>query len=175
MVCSGSVIEGLRGGGRVDPLLDRIAERRAGLGEEAQRLRKELAEVEAELERVASAEQVVAQLLAEHDDEAGDQDGADRGQAGQARVAEPGRPALVVPHRGDGAGVDDLPADYRRLVQVVVEEGTAGQAVACKRAAAKLGLSGEPRHIEGVRVKLKRLVARGWLVESAPGRFAPRP
>jgi cell division septum initiation protein DivIVA len=159
----------------VDRLLDRIAERRAGLSEQAQRLRKELAEVEAELERVASAEQVVAQLLAEHDDEVGDQDGAGRGQGGEARPAAPPRPALTVPHRADGADLADLPADYQRLAQIVAEEGPAGQGVACKRVTAKLGLTAEPRHTEGVRVKLKRLVTRGWLVESAPGRFAPRP
>lgn len=45
----------------------------------------------------------------------------------------------------------------------------------CKRITAKLGLTAEPRHTEGVRGKLKRLVARGWLAEIAPGRFAPRP
>jgi hypothetical protein len=159
-------------------MLDRIAERRALLFEQAQRLRKELAEVEAELERVASAEQVVAQLLAETDSDAdggaGDQDGVGRGQGGQAQPARPPRPALAVPHCVGGAGVEDLPADYRRLVQIVAEEGPGGQGVACKRVTAKLGLSGEPRHTEGVRVKLKRLVARGWLVESAPGRFTRR-
>ena len=63
------------GGGRVDPLLDRIAERRVLLAEQAERLRKELAEVEAELERGSSAEQVVAQLLAEQDGESGEQVG----------------------------------------------------------------------------------------------------
>ena len=165
--------------GRVDRLLDRIAERRAGLAEQAQRLRKELTEVEAELERVASAEQVVAQLLAETDADAeggaGDQDGADRGQGGEERPGRPPRAALTVPHCTDGADAQDLPADYRRLVQIVAEEGPVGQGVACKRVTAKLGLSGEARHTEGVRVKLKRLVARGWLVEVAPGRFASRP
>jgi hypothetical protein len=35
-----------------------------------------------------------------------------------------------------------------------------------------LGLGGEPRHREGMRVKLKRLVKRGWLVEVSPGLFA---
>jgi hypothetical protein len=30
----------------------------------------------------------------------------------------------------------------------------------------------EPRHREGMRVKLKRLVKRGWLVEASPGLFA---
>jgi hypothetical protein len=150
----------------VDPLLDRIAERRALLAEQAQRLAKELAEVEAELGRIGTAEQVVTQLLAEPDD----------GPAGADAQGHSRRsPAMAVPHRGEGAGVADLPAEYQRLVEIVAEEGPAGQGVACKRVTAKLGLTAEPRHTEGVRVKLKRLVARGWLSEPAPGRFAVRP
>jgi hypothetical protein len=47
------------------------AERRAPLAEQAQWLAKELAEVEAELERIGTAEQVVTQLLAEQDDDPG--------------------------------------------------------------------------------------------------------
>lgn len=152
----------------VDLLLDRIAGRRAELAEQAERLRKELAEVEAELARVGTAEQVVAQLLAGQEGEAGGQrEGAAAGQ----------RPAvvLVVPQRANGAGAGDLPAEYQRLLQIVAEEGAGGQGVACKRITAKLGLTAEPRHTEAVRGKLKRLVARGWLAEVAPGRFAQRP
>jgi hypothetical protein len=152
----------------VDPLLDRIAARRALLAEQAQRLAKELAEVEAELERVGTAEQAVAQLLAEQD--AGPA-GAGPGEEGQARRSA----ALVVPHCGEGAGVRELPGGYQRLVQIVAEEGPAGAGVACKRVTVKLGLTAEPRHTEGVRVKPKRLVARGWLAASAPGRFTVRP
>lgn len=159
----------------VDPLLDRIAERRALLAEQAERLRKELAEAEAELERVSSAEQVVTQLLAEAGqpgDEAGDRDSGVPGDRDGGR-----RPSLVVPHRTGGAGaaaiLDDLPADYRRVMQIVAEEGQ-DSPVACKRVTAKLGLAAEPRHTEGVRVKLKRLAARGWLAEAAPGRFTVR-
>ena len=165
----------------MDRVLDRIAERRALLVEQAGRLRKELAEVEAELERVSSAEQVVTQLLAEtggqEDEPIGEQDGDD---GGDVRLAAPlqvsgqvtgpaARPALAVPHRGDDVGLADLPAEYQRLMQIVAAEGP----VACKRVTVKLGLTAEPRHIEGVRVKLKRLVARGWLAEVEPGRFAP--
>jgi hypothetical protein len=157
----------------VDPLLDRIAERRALLTGQAQRLAKELAEVEAELERIAAAEQVVTQLLVEADDDlaGADQQAGEAGEAGQGRRS----PALAVPHRGEADGVADLPAEYQRLVQVVAEEGAAGQGAACKRVTVKLGLTAEPRHTEGVRVKLKRLVARGWLIEVAPGRFIVRP
>jgi hypothetical protein len=53
---------------------------------------------------------------------------------------------------------------------IVADEGP----VACKRVCAKLGLAAEHRHVEGVRVKLKRLVARDWVVETARGRLAPR-
>lgn len=156
----------------MDPLLDRIAERRALLCEQAERLRKELAEVEAELERVSSAEQVVAQLLAEADD------GADEGPDGDDRDSDRDggrgasvRPALTVPHRASGVTADELPGEYRRIMQIVAEEGQGPGGVACKRVTVKLGLTTESRHTEGVRGKLKRLVARGWLVEAAPGRF----
>jgi hypothetical protein len=150
-----------------DSLLDRIAGRRAELAEQAERLRKELAEIEAELARVGTAEQVVTQLLAGHEDEAG-------GAREHARAGQ--RPAaLMVPQRASAAGVGDLPAEYQRLLQIVAEEGAGGRGVACKRVTVKLGLTGEPRHTEGVRGKLKRLAARGWLAEVAPGRFALRP
>lgn len=161
-------------GGLVDRMLDRIAERRAELAEQAEHLRKQLAEVEAELERVRSAEQVVAQLLTESDD----QSSAQRASLGSQEAGSAagsgsgGRAVLVVAHRGDGVEVADLPAEYQRLVQIVAEEAPAGQGVACKRVTVKLGLTTEPRHTEGVRVKLKRLVARGWLTEVTPGRFA---
>jgi hypothetical protein len=159
-------------------MLDRIAERRAELAEQAEHLRKQLAEVEAELERVRSAEQVVAQLLTESDDQSSAQRASLSSQeAGSAAGSAAGsgsggRAVLVVAHRGDGVEVADLPAEYQRLVQIVAEEAPAGQGVACKRVTVKLGLTTEPRHTEGVRVKLKRLVARGWLTEVTPGRFA---
>jgi cell division septum initiation protein DivIVA len=156
----------------VDSLLDRIAGRRAELAEQAERLRKELAEVEAELARVGTAEQVVVQLLAASGEGIGDQDEEQRGGEQECSAADRrSSSALTVPHRVDDVGVADLPAEYRRLVEIVAEQAP----VACKRVAAKLGLTTEPRHVEGVRVKLKRLVARGWLAEVAPGRFAMRP
>jgi hypothetical protein len=152
----------------MDSLLERIAERRAELAEQAERLRKELAEVEAELARVGTAEQVVTQLLASQEGEAGGE--REHAPAGHRPVT-----ALMVPQRASAAGAEDLPAEYQRLLQIVAEEGAGGQGVACKRVTVKLGLTGEPRHTEGVRGKLKRLAARGWLAEVTPGRFALRP
>jgi hypothetical protein len=160
-----------------DSLLDRIAGRRAELIGQAERLRKELAEVEAELARMVTAEQVVAQLLTEAGQDVGQGDHASSSAPQWAPDSPPAGGAsgragqgLAVPHRADDVTAEDLPADYRQLLQIVAEEGP----VACKRVCAKLGLTGEPRHTEGVRVKLKRLVERGWLIETAPGRFCPR-
>src|SRR5690349_11721913 len=144
----------------MDPLLDRIAGRRVELVEQAGRLRKELAEVEAELARVASAEQVVTQLLAE--DEPDEQGGLApqvparaAGSSGAGSVGGRAGQGLTVPHHAVGVTAEDLPGDYRQLMRIVAEEqqaGPAGAGVACKRVTVKLGLEAVPRHTEGVRV-----------------------
>jgi hypothetical protein len=66
---------------------------------------------------------------------------------------------------GDGRG---LPLAYRDVVEVVADAGPLRAMQVCQA----LGVGSEPRHREGMRVKLKRLVARGWLVEVSPGLFA---
>jgi hypothetical protein len=43
--------------------------------------------------------------------------------------------------------------------------------VRCKAAATSLGLEPVPKKVEGVRSKLRRLVRRGWAVETTPGLF----
>ncbi len=48
----------------------------------------------------------------------------------------------------------------------------AGVALRAMQVLKALGLGAEPRHREGMRSKLKRLVGRGWLVEAGPGLFA---
>jgi hypothetical protein len=90
----------------VDPILERISARRAHLAEQAEQVGKQLVEIEAELARVASAEQVVGQLLAE-DEAAGEDDPA------MVAGVEPGR---VVPYRNDAAGPGDLSAEYQRVL-----------------------------------------------------------
>lgn len=137
-------------------LLGRIAERRALLAEQAERLGKELADIQAELERVMAAEQVVAQLLAEQDGAAGS--GAEHSAGAFDRSAvpsaeastrvTPGRPpgpALLIPHWRDVPGNDRdgsaLPADYRRILQVVAQ---AGEPVQCKTVCQAVGAGTEP-------------------------------
>ncbi|MGW2705490.1 hypothetical protein [Streptomyces sp. NPDC001340] len=77
----------------MDPIIERIGARRAYLIEHAEALSEHLAETAAEPARVAAAEQVVAQLLAE--DEAAAEGGGD-GDSATADDVEPGR---VVPCR----------------------------------------------------------------------------
>lgn len=71
------------------------------------------------------------------------------------------------------AGVEEavLPVAYRDVLEVLAD---AGQPLRAKQIAAALGLGGEPRSVEGLRLKLKRLVRRGWLTEPAAGLFVRR-
>ncbi len=43
----------------------------------------------------------------------------------------------------------------------------------CQEMAAAVGMDVVPARVEALRSKAKRLVARGWLAEPAPGRFTP--
>lgn len=142
----------------MDPILERIGARRAYLAEQVELLGKQLTDAEAELARVVSAEQVVGQLLAE-DEAAGEENPAMVGGA------EPGR---VVPCRKDAAGPGDLSADYQRVLAAVAE---AGAPVRCKQLCERLGIGTEPRKVEAMRARMKRLADRGWLREQAPGLF----
>lgn len=58
---------------------------------------------------------------------------------------------------------------YRRILVAVAE---AKGPVRSKEVCAAVGLSDAANHTEAMRGKLKKLVARGMLVESEPGRFA---
>jgi hypothetical protein len=58
-----------------------------------------------------------------------------------------------------------LPVAYRHVVEVVADAGP----LRAKQVCQALRLPTEPRRREGMRIKLKRLVERGWLVEASPG------
>jgi hypothetical protein len=70
---------------------------------------------------------------------------------------------------GGGRG---LPVAYRDVVEVLAD---AGVPLRARQVCQAVGAGAEPRHREGMRVKLKRLVACGWLVEASPGLFACAP
>jgi hypothetical protein len=148
-------------------LAERIAGRTAGLAGEVELLRKQLADAEHELERLVIAGQVIAQLTAD--------DAADASEPGAAGPAQRGFGLLVLP-RSQAASPDDLPGDYRSLVEAVAAAAAeTGGPVTCAVAGQRAGLDVTGRQSENVRAKLKRLEDRGWLRRTAAGKFAIAP
>ncbi|WP_408997353.1 hypothetical protein [Streptomyces acidiscabies] len=65
-----------------------------------------------------------------------------------------------------------LSVDYQRILQALADRNRLGQGpLTCQEMAACFGLDPVPGKVETLRSKAKRLTVRGWLVESAPGRF----
>jgi hypothetical protein len=82
-------------------------------------------------------------------------------------------PGSVVPVWRDGLDSSMLARDYQRIMNIVADAArSGGQGMDCRQLAAALGLAPVPAKVEGVRVKAKRLVARGWLAEDRPGTFS---
>jgi hypothetical protein len=154
----------LLGGGM--ELAERIAGRVTELAGEVELLRKQLADAEHELDRLVIAGQVITQLTA---------DGAAGGPAGAGPAVQRGF-GLLVPPRSQASRPDDLPADYRSLLEAVAAVAAeTGGPVTCVMAAQRAGLDVTGRQSENVRAKLKRLEDRGWLRRSAAGKFTIAP
>jgi hypothetical protein len=155
----------------VDSLLDdhEVAVRATvdELRQEAERVAVALGEAERALEHVSITRATLAAVLAGHGAVAGPAQGIDvpeRESAGGG-VGAPGR----VPQWCAGLGEAHLPAGYQQLWPAVRD---AGAPVRAQELARTLGLEPTPANVEGLRSKLKRLVARGWIAEPAPGVFA---
>ena len=168
--------------GRAEVLRARIAE-----------LTEQLTAEEELLSRLGITRQMVLEILGGRDDRgSGALEGTDGapggveldGDAGVraalcidgpvARAGLEGTPATVrvgvvrVPQWQAGVAEAVLPVAYRDVLEVLA---AAGQPLRAKQIAAALGLGGEPRSVEGLRLKLKRLVKPGWLAEPAAGLF----
>jgi hypothetical protein len=85
------------------------------------------------------------------------------------RTVDRGPGASLVPRWHADLTEAHLPAGYRRLWMLVRDAPTPPRA---RELAASLGLEDTAAKREGVRSKLKRLVARGWLRENTPGCFS---
>jgi hypothetical protein len=65
-----------------------------------------------------------------------------------------------------------LSVDYQRILEVLADRSRLHQGpLTCQEMAAEFGMDVVPARVEALRSKAKRLVARGWLAEPAPGRF----
>ena len=74
----------------------------------------------------------------------------------------------------EGLAWSVLSVDYQRIVQVLADRSRLHQGpLTCQEMAAQFGMDVVPARVEALRSKAKRLVARGWLAEPAPGRFTP--
>jgi hypothetical protein len=151
----------------VDGLLDAhevsVRAKVESLREQAARVAAQLGGAELALEHVAITRATLAAVVAA---------GGAVSVQGSETADVPGRampgPSLVPVWRAD-LTVAHLPAGYRELWRAVA--GAPGPARAQQLAAA-LGLEVTAAKVEALRSKLKRLVARGWIAESAPGAFA---
>lgn len=144
-------------------LRELIAARKAELEVQAEKLSQQLQEVRDELAELAVAERV-ARRLAEQLHVEAEREATPTQAAGQVA----GRAVLLVPQRERGLDEAVLPADYRRIMDVVRR---ADGPVMVKRVCGELGLSTEPARAEALRAKLNRLAERGWLRKLADGKF----
>ncbi|MFG2848985.1 hypothetical protein ACGF12_38465 [Kitasatospora sp. NPDC048296] len=159
-----------------------LLERRVVLEERAGQLRKQLADIEAEVARLEAAEVVYRQYQedadAGHPDAEAWQRALEEATGGEPAVPAPGTGVtpgaagqLLIPHRGPGSRLEDLPADYQAIMEIVA--GGDGQLQA-KDVARELGLEPVPARVEPVRGKLRKLAERGWITRTAAGRYLPR-
>jgi hypothetical protein len=134
---------------------ERLREQIAGLSEELSRAEERLA-------RLQIARETVEEVLAAPSSPVSGTDAAGGGGAGGVAVA------LVTAEAEAELDVAVMSPEYREIIALFA---TSGAAMRCKEVCRHLGLGTEPRHVEGMRSKLKRLVERGILAEPSSGLF----
>lgn len=151
------------------------------LREEADRIQAELAVAEREWKEWAIARSRVGEVLAPVEEAGQDHVGAGRNVPAAGRqpgktpqVPQAAKPKSQVPVWREGLDWSALSVDYQRILQVAADRARLGQGpLTCQEMAAEFGMDVVPARVEALRSKAKRLVARGWLAEPAPGRFTP--
>ncbi|MGW3572522.1 hypothetical protein ACWDSL_53295 [Streptomyces sp. NPDC000941] len=160
-----------------------VARRRVDeLREEADRIQAELAVAERDWKEWAIARSRVGEVLAPADETEHGHDQADRtaptagGQAEEASsTPEAAKVKSQVPVWREGLAWSALSVDYQRILKALADRARLGQgSMTCQEMAALFGMDVVPARVEALRSKAKRLVARGWLAEPAPGRFTLR-
>ncbi|WP_329363292.1 hypothetical protein [Streptomyces sp. NBC_01483] len=145
-----------------------------GLREEADRIQAELAVAELEWQEwVIARRRVDAVLAPDCGSTADTEDVPDpRAAGGPSAPRDSAKPKSQVPVWREGLGWSVLSVDYQRILQALADRLRLGQGpLTCQEMAAVFGMDVVPARVEALRSKAKRLVARGWLAEPAPGRF----
>lgn len=147
-----------------------------GLREEADRIQAELAVAEVEWQEWVIARRRVDTVLAP-----GGGDAAKAEVTPGVRDADASpepwdavKPKSQVPVWREGLAWSVLSVDYQRILTTLADRARLHQGpLTCQEMAAAFGMDVVPARVEALRSKAKRLVARGWLAEPAPGRFTP--
>ena len=145
-----------------------------GLREEADRIQVELATAEQEWQEWVIARRRVDTVLApDGGDTAGTEVPPDPRDADtRAASRDAAKPKSQVPMWREGLAWSALSVDYQRILQTLADRNRLHQGpLTCQELAAVFGMHVVPARVEALRSKAKRLVARGWLAEPAPGRF----
>ncbi|MCC9711636.1 hypothetical protein E4N62_44950 [Streptomyces sp. MNU76] len=147
-------------------LMEALESRRAEVLGQAERLREqiaglseELSRAEERLARLQIARETVEEVLAAPSSPVPGTDAAGGGDGGVAVALVKAEAEL---------DVTVMSPEYREIIALFA---TSGAAMRCKEVCRHLGLGIEPRHVEGIRSKLKRLVERGILAEPSSGLF----
>jgi hypothetical protein len=149
-----------------------------GLREEADRVQAELAVAEREWREWAIACSRVGEVLAPVDEPGQSHAQADGTAPAMGQVEETSsaptaaRARSQVPVWREGLAWSVLSVDYQRILTALADRDRLRQGpLTCQELAVLFGLDAVPARVEALRSKAKRLVARGWLAEPAPGRF----
>lgn len=146
-------------------------QRRVVLADRAERLRKEPAEIDAEVARLEAAQVVIGQFIeAERSGQA--DDAAVTGELTRVTMTASAGGMLLVPHREPDVYEGALPADRQAIMKIVT---AASEPVPAKDVSIQLGRGTQPGQVEPVRDKLRRLADRGWLHRTPAGRFTALP
>ncbi|WP_328864785.1 hypothetical protein [Streptomyces sp. NBC_00304] len=144
------------------------------LREEADRIQTELAVAELEWQEWTIARRRVDAVLAPDGGETADTEITPHVRDGDAPSPprDAVKPRSQVPVWREGLACSVLSVDYQRILQALADRLRLHQGpLTCQEMAAVFGLDVVPARVEALRSKAKRLVARGWLAEPAPGRF----
>lgn len=153
-------------------VLGRLEERERAARRRVEELQAELEAAQSEWDEWLIARRRVSEVW-DSDENAGQEVVVGRTQEGnKAKAPSAVKPGSLVPVWREGLSVEVLAPEYQQVMGLLAERRvTGGQPLNCREITALLGLEVVPAKTEGVRCRLKRLVARGWAHEPAPGRF----
>jgi hypothetical protein len=144
------------------------------LREEADHIQAELAVAELEWQEWVVARRRVDAVLAPDCGSTADTEdvSARRAAGGPTASRDAAKPNSQVPVWREGLAWWVLSVDYQRILTALADRARLHQGpLTCQELAVLFDLDAVPAKVEALRSKAKRLVARGWLAEPAPGRF----